>query len=286
MTRRQAEILLTSVIAVRATSLVFTKGCLQVMDTFNLLFLRFLTAFILLALLFGKRLIHIKWSTLWRGMIMGVCFFAIMSCEVTAAHTTKTSTISALVNTAIIMVPLINALLQRSRPKPISLLSAAGAVCGVILVNWTGEGLQFHIGELLSMIEAFLYACGIILTDRFSHHEQDTLALGIVQVGTLGTLALIASFIWEQPHLPATPRIWLMVLALAVGCTCFGFTLQPVAQRHTNAETAGLLCAVNPAVVAILGAVVLHEDISVLNLLGIVLILGSLLLPHLIKEKL
>lgn len=285
MTRRQAEILLTCVIAVRATSLIFTKFCLQEMGTFNLLFMRFLTAFVLLALAFCGRLIHIKNSTLWRGAILGGLFFAIMSCEVTAAHTTPAATISALVNTAIIMVPLMNAALHRRKPKVISLVSAVGAVCGVVLLNWTGQGLRFGSGELLSILEAFLYACGIILTDRFSHHEKDTLALGIVQVGVLGTLALLASFFWEQPHLPQSPRSWIMILVLAVVCTGFGFTLQPVAQRHTSAETAGLLCAVNPAVAAITGAAVLRESLTFRGMCGIVLILSSMLLPNLMEKR-
>ena len=74
MTRRQAEILLTCVIAVRATSLIFTKYCLREMGTFNLLFMRFLTAFVLLALVFCRRLFRIKRSTLWRGAVLGVLF--------------------------------------------------------------------------------------------------------------------------------------------------------------------------------------------------------------------
>ena len=208
-----------------------------------------------------------------------------MSCEVTAAHTTSAATISALVNTAIIMVPLINAVLLRHRPTAIALVSAVGAVCGVLLLNWTGQGVHFGSGELLCIAEAVLYAFGIILTDRFSHHEKDTLALGIVQVGTLGTLALITSLIWEQPHLPTTPQSWLMILALAVVCTGFGFTLQPVAQRYTSAETAGLLCAVNPAVAATTGALILHEEMTVVDVIAILLILASLILPHLLEGK-
>ncbi len=87
MTKKSAQWLPTGVIAVRATSLIFTKFCLREMGTFNLLFLRFLTAFILLAIVFCRRLLHIKRSPLWRGMVLGVLFFAIMSCEVTAATT-------------------------------------------------------------------------------------------------------------------------------------------------------------------------------------------------------
>lgn len=285
MTQRRAEILLAFVIMARATGLVFTKGCLQEMDTFNLIAARFLLGFVLLAVLFAKRLIHLKRHTLRRGMILGAVFFAIMTCEVTAARTANTATISVLVNTAIIFVPLINALLQHRRAQRAELLWAAVAVAGVLCINWTGSGVQLHIGEWLSLLEALLYACGIILTDRFSHHEKDTLALGIVQVGTLAILALITSLILETPHLPYAPKTWWMLAALAVICTGFGFTLQPVAQRHTTPERSGLLCALNPMVAALLGAVVLHERIGIHGLVGILLILSSLLLPKLMKEK-
>lgn len=285
MTQRKAEVLLAFVIMARATSLVFTKGCLQEMGTFNLLFMRFLTGFLLLAVLFWKRLRQVKWHTLWRGMVLGGMFFAIMTCEVTAAHTAKASTISALVNTAIILVPLINALLLRRRPRGREILCAAAAVAGVIFVNWTGQGLELHVGEWLSLLEAVLYACAIVVTDRFSHQEDDTLVMGVIQVGTLGVLALAASFLTETPHLPYAPGTWAMVAALAVVCTGFGFTLQPVAQRYTTAERSGLLCALNPVVATACGVLILHESLSAVQLLGILLILGSLLLPYIGKEK-
>ena len=54
-----------------------------------------------------------------------------------------------------------------------------------------------------------------------------------------------------------------------------------MAQRYTSAETAGLFCALNPLVAAILGAAVLHEQLGVTGFAGIALILLSILVPHL-----
>ena len=76
-----------------------------------------------------------------------------------------------------------------------------------------------------------------------------------------------------------------IIIALAVVCTGFGYTLQPVAQSHTTAQRAGLFCALSPAFATIFGAVLLREKITPLGLVGILLILGSLLLPHFIKGK-
>ena len=133
----------------------------------------------------------------------------------------------------------------------------------------------------LAMLSAVIYAADSITTDRCSHRETNTVALGVIQIGMLGVLALVTSLLKEQTHLPGSGSVWGMIALLAVVCTGFGFTLQPVAQRYTSAETAGLFCALNPLVAAILGAAVLHEQLGVTGFAGIALILLSILVPHL-----
>lgn len=281
MSRKHAQLLLAAVITARATSFIFAKWCLRDMDTFNLLAVRFLLAFVLLAALFHRQLRGLARHTVLRGAALGALFFLVMGCEVSAIHTADTSVVSALENTAIILVPLFEAVLLRRRPGAMALLCAAVAVAGVLLLNLSGGALHFGVGECLALLAAAVYACAIIATDRFSHRESNTVALGVIQVGTLGVLALLTSLLTEQPHLPGDAKSWVMVAVLAIVCTGFGFTLQPVAQRHTSAETAGLLCALNPAVAAVLGAVVLHEKIGLAGFAGVALILLSILLSHL-----
>ena len=278
MTQKKAEILLASVIAARATSLLFSKIAMNGMGIFNLLAARFLMAFVLLAVVFFKRLRHIKRHTLVRGAIMGGLFFLMLSTELTGLKSTPSSTVSLLENTAIILVPMAEAVLRHKLPKAATAVSALVAIGGVALL--TGQSGGFTPGMVLAVMAAVLYAAAIITTDRFSH-EDDPLTLGIVQVGTLGLLALVSSFVFEAPHLPQSGTQWLMIAGLAVICTGFGFTLQPVAQSHTTAQRAGLFCALSPACATLLGAAVLREHISVMGMCGIALILLSLLVPQL-----
>ena len=56
MKEKQAEILLAAVITARATSFIFAKWCLADLDTFHLLAVRFLLAFLLLGVLFSRKL--------------------------------------------------------------------------------------------------------------------------------------------------------------------------------------------------------------------------------------
>ena len=276
MTRTQAELLLAAVIIARSTSYVLTKVGLQGMGKFTLLAVRFLLAFAFLAALFRRRLLQIDRRTLLSGLAMGGIYFCVMTAELTALKTVETSTVSFVTNTAVVIVPLIQAALSRRWPERRVLLGALACLLGVALLTLRG-GLTLTPGVGYCILEAFLYSTAILVTDRLTHAGADPLLSGVVQVGFLGALALIASFLFETPHLPGSGTEWLVVLALALVCSGFGFTLQPVAQSGTTADHAALFCALNPFVAATLGAVCFHEHFGLAGLLGGALILAGIL---------
>lgn len=207
---------------------------------------------------------------------MGGIYFCVMTAELTALKTVETSTVSFVTNTAVVIVPLIQAVLSRRWPERRVLLGALACLLGVALLTLR-NGLALTPGVGYCILEAFLYSAAILVTDRLTHAGADPLLSGVVQVGFLGVLALIASFLFETPHLPGSGTEWLVVLALALVCSGFGFTLQPVAQSGTTADHAALFCALNPFVAATLGAVCFHEHFGLAGLLGGALILAGIL---------
>lgn len=285
LSRRGAELLLAGVIIARATSYLFSKLIMEGMGLFNLLGVRFLLGFLLLSLLFFKKLRRIDRKTLLAGVIMGTLYFLVMTAELSGLKRTASSTVSFLENTAIVLVPLLQAVLSRTLPKKKAVLSAAISLAGVALLTLSGS-VRFGLGEVFCILAALLYAGAILVTDRLTHGGIDPLLAGIVQVGTIGALAISASFLTETPRLPAGTLEWLGIVMLAVVCTGFGFTLQPVAQSGTTADRAGMFCALNPLVASVLGVVFLHESIAPQGILGAMLILSGILLSYLPEEKL
>ena len=146
MTQKKAEILLAAVIAARATSLLFSKIAMNGMGIFNLLAARFLMAFVLLAVVFFKRLRHIKRHTLVRGATMGALFFLMLSTELTGLKSTPSSTVSLLENTAIILVPMAEAVLRHKLPKAVTAVSALVAIGGVALLTGQSGGFTPRYG--------------------------------------------------------------------------------------------------------------------------------------------
>ena len=291
MSRRNAEILLAAVIIARSTALLLSKITLEVMGPFTLMAWRFLLAFFLLAILFHQHLAAAVSAapvrTLTMGMYLGGLFFLVMSAELFGLKSTDSSTTSFLENTAIVMVPLFEAILQRRRPNFQSLTGAILTLAGIGLLTLGGSSLSLGImdrGKALCLLAAVLYALAIILTDRLSH-RCDPLVLGILQVGFMGVFSLAAAFTFETPCIPDSTRSWAAILYLVIVCSCFGFTLQPVAQRHTTSQKAGLFCALNPLTAAILGHLFLHEQMSVTAIAGALLVFCGILSASSAAEK-
>lgn len=283
LNRKTGEALLAAVILIRSTSFLFSKIALETMRPLSLIAVRFLLAFFCLALIFHKRLFPLQKDVFLRGMALGALYFGVMAAELSALKTTPSATVSLLENTAIVFVPLFECTLCHRLPRISVVFSIGITFLGITLLTMGGSGTSPLSGKLLSMLAAILYSAAIILTDRFSR-QADALVIGIFEVGFISFFALCAVPIMETPSLPATQTEWITVLVLALVCTCFGYTLQPVAQAHTTAERTGMFCALNPLGAAVLGCIFLHEDLGLWGLLGAAFVLGGIFLTARRKE--
>lgn len=215
---RSYELLLIAVIAARATSFIFSKMILESLAPFNLLAVRFIIAFVLLALIFNKAVRSLAVRDLLAGTVIGTAFFITMACEMIALTQAASSLVSLLENCAIIFVPLLEILLYKKLPGKLTVISTGMAMLGVVLL-------------------------------------------------ALGQGELSGGFTWGACSRPLL-------------CGGFGFTLQPMAQSHASAARAGLFCAVSPAIAALLGVTVLGEPFGTPDVLGLVLILASIVMPY------
>ena len=163
MKRRQAEMLLASVILARSTSFLFSKTALEGMGLFELLALRFLLAFFLLALLYGRRLWReVGKSMILRGAVLGTVLYLVMAAEMMALRQSDIYVTAFLENTAFLFVPFF---LWAGKGKRISWKTGQAMIlmtAGVSLLTVKGAGI--HPGALWAMAAAFFYGLFIYLT--------------------------------------------------------------------------------------------------------------------------
>ncbi|MFP5528563.1 DMT family transporter [Peptococcus simiae] len=285
MSQKQAEILLALVIISRASAMLFSKVALEDLAAMSLLAWRFLLAFGLLALVFHRHVRQASAKT-WRyGAILGLLFFLTMAFEMWALERTTATNVALLENTAIIWTPMASAFLARRLPRANHILCALVAFTGVACLVLGGSQFQLAPGDLYALCAAFLYTAAIIATDHLAKQDPaGVLAMGIIQVGSLGLLALLATPVTGGFEAPGQTGTWLSLAFLIIVCTGFGFTLQPLAQRYTSADRAGLFCGLNPLFTAILAAIFLGERLTLQGYLGLILILSAILLPLMIDK--
>lgn len=277
------EILFAVLVAARATSFVFNKILLGHIGVMSLLALRFLAAAVILVILFPKKITVINKESLKGGTAIGVAFFLVMVTELMATRTADTSLVSTVQHVSVILVPIMNAVITR---KMFGMNTAVGAVLAFLGILCFGlKGGSFRGSIWMSLIAAFMYATVVILTDKLTTPETDPITVGMVQLLTMGILATVFALFTEKITLPSGPSEWAMFVYLVVICTCFGYTLTPYAQSHISVDRAGIICAVNPAVAAVMGVLILGEDMGLLGTIGLLLVLSSMLLPYIRLQK-
>lgn len=280
---RSACFLMAAVAMSRGSSFLMSKQLLGDMEPLNLLGLRFLIAFLILFIIFFKKnciTIRKNPRILAAALLLGGTYFLCMAAELIGLQYTTASTCSFLENSAIVIVPLFEAILLRRLPSGKIMTSTVITLTGIGLIVLCGNGhIGIGFGEVLCMIAALMYTFAIIITDRLSK-KYEPMTLGILYVGVIGLMGMVSSVFTETPHLPSNGSGWLLLLGLALLCSCFGFTMQPVAQKPLTSEKAGIICALNPLTTALLGFVILGEQFGPLRILGAALIIGGILLPN------
>lgn len=284
MDRTKARILLISVFMARGTSFLFSKTLMQSLNPLSILAVRFLLAFLILAVLFRKKVMHCSRRSLRGGIILGVLYTICMFFEMYGLRLVDTGVSSLIENMAIVLVPLITAVIERTLPRKKTMLCALLAVVGVGFLSLTqGSRAGGGLGILLSVLAAVTFAFCIMATEKVSR-DADPVAIGIIQLGTMGVLSLLGALLTERFTVPRTGLEWTMMALLILLCSCFGFAFQPLGQKYLPAEEAAVLTVVNPLTASIMGILIAGEKMSVFKLTGYVLILSALLLYNLHTE--
>ena len=283
MSKTTASILLIFVFMARGTSFLFSKTLMQDMMPMSVLAVRFVLAFLILAVIFHKKILSIEKKSLTNGAVLGILYTICMAFEMYGLRLTDTGVSSLIENMAIVLVPLYVSVYTRTLPKWKTMFCAILAVVGVGFLSLDqGRSSGGGLGIVLVILAAMTYAVCILFTEKISH-DSDPVTIGVIQLGTMGFACLIISLLTGGTDLPKTGSQWTMMLILVLICSCFGFAFQPLGQKYLEAENAAVLTVVNPFTASVLGIAVAGERITGIKMVGYVLILGALIIYNLKK---
>ena len=285
MSKAGAKLLLAAVFIARGTSFLCSKTLLQDMYPSSIMAVRFLLAFLVLAIVFHKKLFSCRKQELTGGIILGAMYTVCMLFEMYGLRLIDSGVSSLIENMAIILVPLYVAILSRTLPKKKTILCALLAIVGVGFLSITQKETEGGTLGILLMIGAALTYAGCILVTEKVSQDADPLSIGMIQLGTMGMLNLFLSCATGEFGVPQTGAQWGLMLFLVLVCSCFGFAFQPVGQKYLPAETAAVFTVVNPLTASVMSIVIAREALNLPKITGYVLVLAALVIYNLPEKE-
>ncbi|MES9539273.1 EamA family transporter [Actinomadura sp. NPDC000600] len=206
-------------------------------------------------------------------LLVGLCGAAVPSVLITVGeHHVETGLSSLLLaSTPIWIAAGGHVLLPAERLRAAQTTCLAVALGGTALLTTGGHASGRSLWPLLPLAAAVSYACANLAV-RSRLRTEDALTLTCAQM----TVAAIVTAPFAAVHVPDiawSPAAWAATAALGVVCSGFGWLANTVLVQRVSAVRASLVSFAAPVVSIALGAVVLEERLSPLQLAaaGIVL---------------
>ncbi len=280
MNRRKADLALLFNAVVWGSTFILVKGAIGHVSPLLFLALRFSLATVALLLLFRggwKERPRVTAKMLGAGSLAGFFLFSGYALQTIGLQLTTAPKSAFLTGLATVMVPLLGALVYRTRPQFFEVLGVLIATVGMALMTIEGPIDSIGRGDLLTLGGAMAFAAHIVTLGHFSETVGYEL-LSVTQVGA-AALSAIATFWWaETPRFHWQPVILWAILITGLFCTAAAFTIQAWAQRYTTATRTALIYALEPVVAWTTSFLVAGESLTGRAAAGAMLILGGVLM--------
>ena len=253
------------------------------MNTFYLMWLRFLGSFVLLSILFRKKIKKVSKDDLKAGLILGIIqYFGYVFQTYGAAHTTvgKNAFFTAI---NVIIVPYIFWILNKKRPDIFSFSASIICLIGVGIMSLDGNLSFTHLnkGDVMTIISAFFFALQVAYTGYFGRkvHPMNLVLLQMLVGGLLfaGTQFATSGL---REVIPLHGETLMAIIYAVVFSTAIPMLLQIYCQRLTTATRASILMSTESMFAPIFAFFVLGEIMTLRVALGAVFILFSVVVSE------
>ena len=275
--QKKADLMLALATAFWGISNCLTAICLRELQPLTLNAFRFLSAFLVLGVVFRKRIVRASRETLRFSVLIALSLVMVYIGATYGVLYTSVSNAGFIGAMMVLFTPLFEFLLYRKRPEKKFTFALLLCLVGIALLTLS-ESLKPAKGDIICLLVPVFYAIDLMLTERaVAREDVDPVALGVCELAIVGVVMLALSAAFESPCLPSTPVVWASALFLGIVCSGICFIIQSVEQRFTTANHAGLIFTLEPVFSAIFAFFLLDEHLGSKGYIGAALMLASLI---------
>ncbi|MBQ7700087.1 MAG: DMT family transporter [Clostridia bacterium] len=222
-------------------------------------------------------------NTVIGGVLCGCCLAgASILQQIGLVYTTagKAGFITALY---ILIVPVIGFIFLKRKNTWIVWAAVLIGLVGMFLLC-ISEEFRLSKGDALICGCAFVFSFHIITCDHFVK-KGNPVRMSAIQFATATVISTAAAFIAEQPSMDKIISAAVPILYCGLVSGGVGYTLQIVAQKFTDPTVASLLMSMESVFAVIAGVLLLHESMSVREIIGCVVMFVAIILVQIPLPK-
>ncbi len=183
----------------------------------------------------------------------------------------------------IVLVPFFAWGLQRRKVRPAHFLAALLSLAGLYLISTGGKGLdRISKGDMIVFAGSVFWALHILVIDK-AITVCDPVVFSAGQFLIAGILHLLTWLTLGRADASGLAVSWPYTAVSGVFVLGLAFTLQAVGQKNTGETEASVILGLESVFGSLFGLVLYHERFAPVQVLGMVLIFGAVLLA-ILKE--
>ena len=263
---------------------VFVKiGLNEGISPFYLLTIRFLGGFIILYMIFRKKIKKLTMEDAKAGLVIGVLQFLGYAFQTFGAANTTAGKNAFFTAINVIIVPYIFWIIHKKKPDVFAF--SASIIClmgvGVMSIDRNFNLTRLNNGDILTIICAFFFAAQIALTGYFSRKVEPMklILMQMLVAGIFFGLNLLTPDGMKQIR-PLEGMTLVSVIYLTIFSTAVPTLLQTYCQRATTSTKASILLSTESLFAPVFAFFILGEILSRRTIAGAALILLAVLVSE------
>lgn len=216
------------------------------------------------------------------GALCGAALFAASTLQQIGIQYTTVGKAGFITALYIVLVPLLGLFFNKKAPFLVW-ISVILAVAGLYLLCMS-DNFDINKGDLLLMLCAVFFSVHILIIDHFST-LADGVKMSCIQFFICSILSAAGMIIFENPDINNILLCWLPIGYAGVFSCGVAYTLQIIAQKHTEPTLAALLLSLESVFAVICGWILLGEKLMLREAAGCMLIFIAVILAQLPAKK-
>ena len=212
------------------------------------------------------------------GIICGVILITASVLQQAGIRWTMAGKAGFITSLYVVLVPVFSALFLRRRQSVHIWISAILAASALFLLSGA-EADTIAKGDFLELLCAAAFAVHILFIDRVSP-GSDPIRFSAVQFLTAGILGTAGAAAFETIDFTGIQRALVPILYAGLLSAGVGYTLQVLGQKDADPAVASVLLSLESVFSAVFGFLLLHETLSVRELVGCAVMFAAVLLAQ------